>query len=136
MERDLIARLKAVAGVSALAGTRVYVVVPQGSAYPLIRLQRITSDHAQATSGGAGLCQAIVQIDCIARLVADAKDLANEVRDALMGWSGTQGDTSFRSVLLMDQRDLDEPDQQGGETGHFGVSLDFKVSYVESIPSF
>lgn len=136
MEADLIARLKAVAAVVALVAARVYVRVPQGAIYPLIRIQRISSDHAQDMEGASGICQALIQIDCISRTVTSAKDVAEEVRKALQGWKGTQGGTTFRSILLTDQRDLDEPDEQGGETGHYGVSMDFTVAYVESIPVF
>jgi hypothetical protein len=137
VEIDLIARLKAVAGVSALVSTRIYGGrVPQSAIYPLIRIQRIGSDHAQDTSGASGLCQALMQIDCFGKLVADAKSVAEQVRLALQGWRGTQGSTNFRSILLTDQRDLDEHDQQGGELGFYGVSMDFTVSFVESIPSF
>lgn len=136
MEADLIARLKAVTGVTDLVSTRVYGVVPQGATYPLIRLQRIGSEHHHHAGGAAGVVQALVQIDCIGRLMSEAKNVAEQVRLALQGWDGTQGDTTFQSVLLTDQRDLEESDQQGGELGHFGVSMDFTVTYQESIPSF
>lgn len=136
MESDLIAKLKAVAAVAALVGTRVYVKVPQDTEYPLIRITRISSNSAQHTGGAAGICQAIVQIDCISRTVTSAKNVVEEVREAMMGWRGTQGDTVFRSILLTDRRDLDEPDEQGGELGHFGESMDFTITYQESIPSF
>ena len=136
MEADLIARLLDVAGVTALVGSRVYVKPPQDATYPLIRIQRIGSEHAHEMEGAAGICQALTQIDCIGRQVKDVKTLVEQVRQAIQGFKGTQGSTTFRSILLTDQRDLDEPDQQGGETGHFRTVMDFTITYVESIPSF
>ena len=136
MEADLIARLKSVAGVSNLVGTRVFGHVQQGEGYPLARIQRIGSEHSHDMAGASGICKALVQIDCVSRIVKDAKDVAEAVRLAIQGWKGTQGDTNFRSILLTDQRDLDEPDQQGGETGHSRVVMDFTVTYQESVPSF
>lgn len=134
MEADLISRLEAVTGVTNLVSSRIYVMVPQNAIYPLIRMQRIGSDHNQEMNGSAGVVEAIVQIDCIGRKAKQAKDVAEQVRLALQGWKGSQGGTEFRSILLTDQRDLEEPDQQGGEFGHFRVSMDFTVTYQESIP--
>lgn len=136
MDEDLRSRLLAVAGVTNLVGQRVYFRVPQDATYPLIRMQLIGSNHHHDNDGAAGIAQALVQIDCIDQMVSDAKAVSRQVRLALQGFRGTQGDTNFRSILLSDQRDLDQPDVQGGETGHYGVSMDFTVTYVESIPAF
>lgn len=136
MNVDLKDQLLSISEITNLVGQRVFFHVPQDTTYPLVRMQQIGGDHHHHTEGAAGLAQALMQIDCIGRLVADAKSVAEQVRLALQGWSGTQGSTTFQSVLLLDQRDLNEPDNQGGETGHYAVSMDFMVSYVESVPSF
>lgn len=138
MESALRTRLLAVPGVASLVGSSGVHVgnVPQGSSYPRIRLQRISTDHAHCQEGGAGIATAITQVDCHARTAKRAKQAADAVRTAVQGWKGASGSVDFRSILLDGERDQFEPDQKGGEQGHYTVQVDLQIHFVESIPTY
>lgn len=81
----LRARLIADAGVSALIGTRVYwMIPPQGSALPAIRLQAPSNLSERHLKGDAGVRSVRLQIDSFALSFGASLQLAEVARSALL----------------------------------------------------
>ncbi len=129
MEGAIVAKLRATAGVSALAGQRVWPGRRvQARDRPSITVIRVDGAPIYTDEGQGDLTMARVQIDCWAGSYTDAKDLARAVQAALSGFVGTQGSTTFRYFYLDAERDFDEG---GSNTSEYlyRTSLDFLVMF-------
>lgn len=129
VEAAIYTLLKDAAGVSALAGTRIYpILAPQDSAYPLITYQRISGARWRTFDGPSGKAQPRFQLDVWATSYAGANALAKAVRDALDGYSGTVATVRIGGVAL-------ETDQDRIDTSTdpklFGVTMDFMITHDE-----
>jgi hypothetical protein len=83
----MVARLTADAGITALAGTRVYpLIIPQDAPLPAIRYARITTFRPQVMSEETGTAEISMQLDSYATTYAGAKALGAAVRAALTRW--------------------------------------------------
>lgn len=110
-ETTLYGVLAADAGVTALAGTRIYpLLLPQEPTLPAITYQRI-STTAVHTRSGNGLAFVRLQLDCFAATYAGAKSLAAAVVAAVETVDGAQ------QQQMLDGYD-DSPEQ-------FRVTIDF-----------
>lgn len=126
-------RLGAVAGVTALVGTRIYPSrLPQGPTYPAIRYQVIDAPRTHLMTRDPGEVHARVQVDSYSKTYAQAQAVAAQVRLALSRWEGTAGGVTVEHVFLDDERDLDEPQPlHDGETGIYRVMQDYIAHYFE-----
>jgi hypothetical protein len=123
IDAALIAALTAAPTVSALAGTRVFVAgARQGSTYPYVTVQRISTQGAGHLGGPSNLDWPRFQIDVWGTTALSALDLAEAIRVAIDGVTTTAGGYSF-SATLQDQRGP-SPDE---ETRNFGVSQDYYI---------
>lgn len=123
------------ATVAALVGTRIYpAIAPQSTVTPYIVYQRIATQHLHTMDGIAGLAETTIQIDCYASTYGAVKALADAVRLALDGYTGTPvGDgTVIGGILLDNTNDNPESPQTGLETILQRVSMDFTIWYEES----
>jgi hypothetical protein len=83
-EADLIAALQAASPVAALAGTRVFLAgARQGSDYPYVTIQRVSTTGADHLDGPANLEWPRFQIDCWSPEAKQAAALAEAVRTAI-----------------------------------------------------
>ena len=91
-EQKLVARLKDVAGVTALVAARIWPVYrPADTALPAIVYevdQRLPINHATGTTGTT---ECNLSVYCIASTYAGAKALAAAVETALSGWADADG---------------------------------------------
>jgi hypothetical protein len=113
-EDAMVARLTAHAGVTALAGTRVYpLVIPQEAPLPAIRYARITTFRPQVMSEETGTAEIMLQLDSYATTYAGAKALGNAVRAALTRWrqAGTYG-VDILDCWLESEQDVFEEDRR------------------------
>lgn len=125
MEADLIAKILASAGVSALVSTRVnWSRRPQGSALPAIVLHRIDGSPDVHHGGRSGLVMSRVQADCWAASYGAAKAVARALESAITAQTFTQGATRFDLILIDSERD-DTSDQS--DTPLFRTSLDLMI---------
>ena len=131
--KAIYARLQAVAGVTALVGTRVYPLrLPQGPTYPAIRYQKIDAPRTHLMTWDPGEVHARVQVDSYAKTYDGAQALAAQVRGALSRWGGAAGGVTVEHVFLDDERDIDEPEPlHDGESGIYRVMQDYIVHYGE-----
>jgi hypothetical protein len=129
MEANLIAKLLATAGVTALVSTRInWSRRPQGSALPAIVLHRIDGAPDYHHAGASGLVQSRVQVDCWAASYGAAKAIARAVETAVTAQTFTQGATRFDVILIADERDstFDET------TPLFRTSLDLMIHHANA----
>lgn len=88
------------AGISALVGTRIYQVkMPDNVTFPAISYQTSYGSQIESFTGFSGLKNPVISIDSWASSAGVAKDLAEKIRVALHGYSGTYGDITIDNVL-------------------------------------
>lgn len=128
LEAGLYSHLAANAGVSALVSTRIYpLLLPQEPTLPALVYQRISTNplgHSQ--DGPNHLARVRMQLRCHGATLLAAKQLADAVRAALDGYSGTMGTVTVLSCFRADEGDDDEP-----ETGTYSVRADYMIVYEE-----
>jgi hypothetical protein len=92
IEEAIYSKLTGDAGVSALVSTRVYPnVVPQDIAMPAVAYQRISTVRDMAHDGPLGIAHARFQFTISASSYSSARNVANAIRAAVDGVSGTWG---------------------------------------------
>jgi len=125
-EAALIAALAADSGVSALAGTRVFLKgARQGAEYPYLTVLRVTTPSAVDLDGQSDLDWPLMQIEAWAETGPAAMALANAVRTALQTGELTAAGLTF-SATFRDQRGpaADE------ETRKFRADVDFSIVHA------
>lgn len=127
MEETLVALLLNAPTISTLAGNRVYWTERrQGSAFPVVVLNRISGGRDYNMDGPSGLVQSRVQADCWALTYSDAVILSRAVRGVLSGYRA--GDT--QGSFIESERQSVEKEADGAER-YFRVSLDFIIWHAE-----
>src|SRR5262245_5954474 len=117
-EEAIVQRLLAIPAVTAMVGTRVWLVIlPQSPVMPCVRVQQISQiDEGQHTRGGGGSRGwARVQVDAVAhvadggngyvtaRQLADAihGDGRGDVATGLLGWRGVIAPLTITGIFSM-----------------------------------
>ena len=107
--------------------TRVYpVALPQSPQYPLILYTKITGMRDHHLQGPSGHAHPRFQIEAWAKTYTEAKTLADAIREALDGYSGTAAGTKIGSCLIESEQDIYE-----SEVEAFRVIMDFFVWHEE-----
>lgn len=132
VEEALAARLEGFAGLSALVADRIYpLALPQEPTPPAVVFLKVSGPRDLTQSGASGLVNPRFQVDAWAATYSSAKAVAEQVRLALIGFSGTMGGASgvyVSGVNLDNERDLYED-----ETRLYRVSLDFTLWTREAV---
>lgn len=136
IESALYSILTGDSDVSGLVSTRVYpYVAPQDVVLPFITFSRISGEHAQHMGGGVGLATVRLMVTSWAKKSDSASTLAEHVRDALQGYSGTAASVDVDAVIL----DGDSADAEqlviGKEQFVYSVSQEYTFWFAESIPA-
>jgi len=130
IEEALYSKLSNDAGVSGLVSTRVFPnLMPQNPTYPLLVYTRVSGPRIHSHDGSSGLAHPLFQIDSWAETYAGVKALAEKVRLALQGFSGTVATVVINGILFEGDRDLYE---DGVE--EFRVSSDYRIWHNEARP--
>ena len=82
--------------------------IPQDPTYPLIVYYKVTGMRDHHLQGPSGLAHPRFQVEAWATTYDAAKTLANAIRTALDGYSGTVGTVDIRSILIESERDVYE----------------------------
>lgn len=131
MEEDLVARLVADAGVSAVVGAKVsWFDRRRADALPVLVLTKVSPGREYTHAGADGLDGPRVQFDCLGRTDAEALALKRAVV-ACMEPSATVGDTLFHNAFLEGETWISQGEQDGGEA-LFQLTLDFIFYYEET----
>lgn len=124
MEEDLIARLVADAGVSAVVGAGVsWFERNRDDALPVLVLTKVSPGRDYAHDGPDGLDGPRVQFDCLGSTGDEALALKRAVV-ACMEQPATVGNTLFHNAFLEGETWIPQGEQDGGEP-LFQLSLDF-----------
>lgn len=92
IEEAIRSQLLADAAVAALVTDRVYPKkLPQGPTFPAVVYHRVGTGRAMSQAGVDGLAEARFQFDCHARTYAQARELAEKLRLALVDFQGSMG---------------------------------------------
>jgi len=93
------------------AGGRVYpVAVPQNPTYPLMLYRRASSGREHTLRGAVSMARPAMEVNCYAESYAAAKTLANEILAAIDGKTFALTGISLKSILVVDEEDLYDPD--------------------------
>ena len=86
--------------------TRCYpVTIPQAPTYPLILYTKITGMRDHHLRGPNGRAHPRFQIEAWSKTYTESKTLADAIREALDGYSGTASSTKIGSCLIDSERD-------------------------------
>ena len=139
----LATRLLAVSGVTDIIGTGDDAMLFQGWAdqdatYPYMTFVQISSEGVHHLASASGLGHPLFQIDIWSDATATRESLAEAVRTALDGFSGTVSGEDIRSIRLLDRgRDTQETAEIGGEElPVYRTSIDIEIWHTESVPTF
>lgn len=138
-EEAIRTRLLALATVTALVGTRVYLdKLPQSPTYPCVRVSLVSEQSTYHMRGEDGLRSASVQVDAYAREVSGVDPYAlavavaeavhgDEAGSGLSGFAGTIGSPGVQvyGVFRTDRRRSYDPDELRVLT----MSQDYRVHF-------
>jgi len=144
MEADLITLLSTNTAIAAIVGDRISDEWPnQGDPLPRLTVTRFSGGHDHDLDGAAGSADPLVQIDAWTASSPTKWALAEAVRNCLQGFGGggnptpwTIGSTHFQSITFDDERDLSVPPIMGEDVSINRRMLQYRVRYVESVPTF
>lgn len=144
LSTDIRRLLLSKSAITSLVGTRVRPhKVPQNkNEYPCLSYAIVSNNSAHTLAGGAGFAERRLQIDVYAISETSRDEVVEAVRDQLQGFppagtSGTIGNgTVVTSIVYKNSRDVYEPDQLGGDVGHYRSIMDFWIRFQEAAPSF
>lgn len=125
----VIKALVAVAGVTALTGTRQYGMTrPEDDALPALTWMVVSDGPEPPIDATAGLepCSARVQVNCLGATVEAAKELAEQVRLACHLKSGSIGGVTVMAVT----QDIGGGESYDALVEIYTQSLDFIVRYM------
>ncbi len=137
IEEAIYSHLSADTNLAAMHGGRVYPVVrPQGSALPAVVFQKISSVTEYAHDGAAGQAEARFQITAFAAGYLGAKQLADKIKKAFVGFErapGTMGGAGGVKVAgVFRDNELDIYGAEETETlSLYQIPIDYLVQHEE-----
>ena len=133
VEKAIFNILSSDLGVSALVGLRIFpVYIPQGESKPAITYQQLGGPRDHTTDGASGFVESSFQVQCWAETYAGADDLADKVRLAMDGISGTYADVVIHCIHLVNEVDVPAIEPENEALNEFGKSLDFTLWHKEA----
>jgi hypothetical protein len=127
-EKALYSILTNDSDVAAHVSTRVYPnVAPQSASYPYIVYERVSTEPLNAIPGSLNESRTTFQLSIESDSYSECKDVADDVRDALDGYSGTAATVVVHRIYLDGESDVYDEPESGDETGVHGVQFDVIV---------
>jgi hypothetical protein len=130
--------LRANATVMALTFGRVSpLMAAQGTEYPYVTYQRIATERLRCTEGPSLLASALMQLTIFDGrsgydVYASVREIAEAVRKALDGYSGTAGGVVCPCITVDGERDQPIFPSDGGDQPIAGIQIDVSVWYEET----
>lgn len=127
VENALYTRLKDHSGLSALVGTRITPLqLPQRPVLPAVTYRRVSTVREHAMGADPGLARARFQVSGWAKTFDGARDVGEQIRDALQRWNGTVEGVVVQNSDILNETDLFESDVKV-----YQRALDFEIAYEE-----
>ena len=108
----------------------------QNETMPALVIQETASDHEEQLSGAGGISQSSVTIACYADTRIKADEVAEVIRLVLHGYTGSAGSQTIQASQLEDRAVGYLVPNDGSDDGLYVNSLDFRITFTESIPTF
>src|SRR5690242_738848 len=90
VEADLFSRMSGFAGLAALVGSRIYpVTLQENCAFPAVTYHRVSSSRVSAMHADTGDVTALFQVNAWAKDPDMARSVAEQLRQALQRYGGT-----------------------------------------------
>jgi hypothetical protein len=126
IEKKMVAALLANSDVTDLVGDRIFpVVVRSDTDLPAVTYQRTFGERTYSMAGSAGWARVNIAVAGWAREYAQARSIADVVRQTLDAYAGSDADD------IQIGRVTDGPDAYDPDLDVFGCSLDVEVQYQE-----
>lgn len=133
---SLYAYLSSQTGITNLVGQRIYPVVrPQGVSGDAICFWRTSGGHDHNLTGSSGTAIPSFSIEVLSDSYTQAEIIAEAVREAMQGFSGTMGTTQVKTVILEDEKDAYDAPQDATDAPTFIIALLYRIRYTESKPA-
>ena len=125
IEQRIVSMMAADATIAAAVGQRISpVVLRQDTALPSLVYRRLAADPEYTLAGRAGWRTVTLQIACWALEYADARALAEAVRELLDAYSETSDVGSIRFISV-----ADGADEYVGELDAYGCICNLTIEY-------
>lgn len=134
---ELVARLRNTPSLTALVPSARIVQERrlQGTDAPAIAVELSDTESGHDLGGAAGIRDTYVNASVWARKIADRDAIAEEIRLALHGFSGTLTTIYVKGILIDDNSAFFEPDGTGAQNGWYRQVFRFQVMGDEAIPA-
>lgn len=134
VETELRTVLLANGTLAAAVGTRVYPSMRiEDTSLPAVVYSMRRSDAEQALAAQTTLAKSVLRYECVATTLATARDVAEKVRQAIAGRTGTLGDVGRLAVRYIATEDAFIEPFDGSGDGLFSSTAEFEVHH--SIPA-
>ena len=131
VEAGLVAILKADETVAGLVTARIYpVYIPESATLPCITYQVTGKTDVNCAGGQTPLVEGSAQITCFATTYLGAVALADAVRSAVGGYSGTAGGTVIQAIFVTDQGDIPEVSPDDDVSRRFARRINIDVWHL------
>jgi hypothetical protein len=136
IEEALYSYLSGYAGLIALTSTRIYPdICPQEPTVPYVVFYKTTDTPEYAMGGETVLTDTVMQFDCISTGSLQARQVAEQLRLALSGFSGAMGTGASEVTVdwaeLLSQHDQ-YTDNAGRFTGYVTRISEYFISYRQT----
>lgn len=132
-EQFLFWRLTNHTSVSTLVGTRVYpVIAPMGTPLPLVVYQRTNVSREQSLAGPVGAPVVSIQLTSYATSYTACKQIAQGIRLAVDGWTGTTQSVTITRTSLESENDGVTVPTDDTQTPFYNVQQSFAFRIQEA----
>ena len=133
---DLRTYLLSKTGITTLIGQRIFACRrPQNVTGDALCFWRTSGGHDHNLQGSSGTAIPTFALEVLSTDYMAADTIAEAVRQAMQGFSGSMGSTVVKSVILADEQDgFDESEKSDDETT-FRIALLYQIRYTESKPT-
>ncbi|HUX17239.1 MAG TPA: DUF3168 domain-containing protein [Phycisphaerae bacterium] len=131
-EKAIFSILTADGALAALVDDRVFPLQRrQGTALPAVVYQQISGPRAHDLTGPIGWVESRYQITCWAATYTGAGDVADAVREAIDGNSGTTASVDIDHIFVVDEGDMPSLAAGNQQLEMYGKRLDIEVVFRE-----
>ncbi len=133
IEEALVEILLNDATVNSLVGNRIKPnYIPQNMAMPAVTYQEIDSPRDHTMDGPSGFVPARWQLNCWGTTYDSTSDVAEAIRQAYDGFSGTVGNVVIQAITDEGHSDMPNLNAGNDQLRRLGKRQDFNVYYTEN----
>lgn len=104
-------------------------------AFPLIVIACPDQEHVNDIQAQGGAVNSNVQIMCMAKTLQESRELCEEVRLIVAGYTGPAGDLDIDAIYVDNTNSGFVPLDDGSENGIFSCDLICLVQHAETVPN-